>query len=255
MSAVRKRKNKSKKSEEEGDELFDLTAGHGPPTDFFANVTSGAAGKKKGKGGKTAKEETFYRKKKNLIPDSDDDSDDEDETYAQKSKRGQPAKEAGAGAAGGGGIKTGPLIMLLIMFGGAIMPAVFYMGDVVGKMAAKNNVMGNLGYRLGLSPVPRKRVVSFYEKHAPEKIEDIPTILSKHYGEYPKLIKKLERKYGDYGYFIGWEEDEQAVRAVQEQLEDLQKMWLDNVWNRYAPRILRTAVNNIRRNLRFLYKK
>jgi hypothetical protein len=199
-ATARKRKNKGKKSaneNEDGEELMDLMAGHGDPTDFFKAATSAKAATK-GKGKAKETKETFYRKKKNA---HDSDSEGEDENTMSSTRA---AKKSGGGGGATGGIKTGPLIVLVILFGSAVLPAVLYMGDFVSKTAKQNNWMGSIGYRLGFAAVPRKRVVSFYEKHAPEKIDDVPGILAKHYGEYPKLLKKLERKYQDYGYFIGW---------------------------------------------------
>lgn len=155
----------------------------------------------------------------------------------------------------GEGIKTMPLIFLILMTGTTLLPAVIYASDYLGAFMAKNDVMGQIGFRMGIGAVPRKRVVSFYEKHAPEKLEDIPNILSKHYGDYPLLIKKLERKYQDYGYFLGWEEDEAPLRLALEQVQETYHTWLTSYWNRYAPQVLKTAARNIRYNLTFVYKK
>jgi len=73
-------------------------------------------------------------------------------------------------------------------------------------MLGKTNLTGRLGYRFGIGSTPKKRVVTFYEKHAPEKIHEVDSIVSKYYGDYKTLTKKLERKYQDYGYFVGWEQ-------------------------------------------------
>ena len=165
-------------------------------------------------------------------------------------------QEAAAAGLGGGGIKTTPLILLILMVGTTLLPAILYAGDYAASVLSQNNVMGAIGFRLGIGAVPKKRVVSFYEKHAPEKLDDVPGILAKHYGDYPKLIKKLERKYQDYGYFVGWEEDEAPVRIAKEHLHGLyHDVWLPRYWNKYAPQILKTAFRNIRYNLTFLYKK
>jgi hypothetical protein len=125
----------------------------------------------------------------------------------------------------------------------------------MSKFLSNNNIMGNVGFRLGIGAVPKKRVLSFYEKHAPMKLDEVPTILSKHYGNYPQLIKKLERKYQDYGYFMGWEDDEAPLRLALEQLHSTYDVWISQYWNRYAPQALKTAFRNIRYNLTTLYKK
>lgn len=152
------------------------------------------------------------------------------------------------------GIKTTPLILLILMVGTTLLPALIYAGDFMAAWFSKNS--GSIGYRLGLGAVPKKRVVSFYEKHAPEKLSDVPSILSKHYGDYPRLIKKLERKYQDYGYFMGWQDDEAPLTLALAQVESLYtEVWLAQYWNRYAPQAAKTAFRNIRYNLTYLGKR
>ena len=153
------------------------------------------------------------------------------------------------------GIKTTPLILLIMMVGTTVLPALIYASDMIANYAQKHHVLGSIGYRMGLGAVPRKRVLSFYEKHDPNKIEDVPNILSKHYGDYPKLVKKLERKYQDYGYFLGWEEDEAPLTLAIEQLVQTREYFVNQYWNRYAPQPLKTAARNISYNLGFLAKK
>ena len=152
------------------------------------------------------------------------------------------------------GIKTLPLILLILMTGSTLLPAMIYAGDYMSTFLAKNNLMGAVGFRLGIGSVPKKRVLSFYEKHAPEKLNDVPGILSKHYGDYPKLIKKLERKYQDYGYFLGWEEDEAPSRLIQDYFSDIYGVWIKQ-WNKHATQVAKTAARNVRYNLYSLYKK
>lgn len=154
-----------------------------------------------------------------------------------------------------GGIKTLPLIFLILMTGTTLLPVVLYASDYIGNFMAKNNVLGQVGFRMGMGAVPRKRVLSFYEKHDPNKIEEVPTILSKYYGDYPKLVKKLERKYQDYGYFLGWEEDEAPLALAMEQLQETYNVWLTSYWNVYAPQPIKTGARNIRYNLLFVKKK
>ena len=153
------------------------------------------------------------------------------------------------------GIKTTPLILLIMMVGTAVLPALIYASDYIGGFLQKNNVVGQIGFRLGMGAVPRKRVLSFYEKHDPHKLNEVPTILGKYYGDYPKLIKRLERKYQDYGYFLGWEEDEAPMIQAKEQLQETYTLWINSYWNVYAPQPAKTAARNIRYNLTFLHKK
>jgi hypothetical protein len=151
-------------------------------------------------------------------------------------------------------IKTLPLIFLILMTGTTVLPAVIYASDYFGAYFQKHHVLGSLGYKLGIGATPKKRVLSFYEKHDPSKIDDVPAILAKYYGDYPKLIKKLERKYGDYGYFLEWEADEAPMRLAMEQLEATRE-YLGDQWNIYAPRSLKQAARNVRYNVGTLYKK
>ena len=153
------------------------------------------------------------------------------------------------------GIKTTPLILLILMVGTTVLPALIYASDYIGAYLSKNNVIGQIGFRLGMGAVPRKRVLSFYEKHDPNKINEVPNILGKYYGDYPKLIKRLERKYQDYGYFLGWEEDEAPMMLAKEQLAETYSLWINSYWNVYAPQPAKTAARNIRYNVTFLHKK
>lgn len=201
--------------------------------------------------------------------DSDDEDDDGSKDDKEKEKPVPPKKKKKSKARNVGeddampmppkkksqGIKTMPLVFLLIFTGSTLLPALIYASDYIGNFLAKNNLLGQVGFRLGVGAVPRKRVLSFYEKHDPEKIEEVPSILSKYYGDYPKLVKKLERKYQDYGYFLGWEEDEAPLALAMDQLKDTYHVWLTDYWNVYAPQVLKTGARNIRHNLIFLRKK
>jgi hypothetical protein len=142
----------------------------------------------------------------NKEEDSNSSSSDEEEEDAapektpekkkkSKSKSARAKKAAAARARGGGGggdaccptpggssgegIKTLPLVMLIMLTGTTVLPALLYMGDYFSAFIAKNHIMGNLGHRLGIGPSPKKRVISFYEKHDPEQRGEVPNILSK----------------------------------------------------------------------------
>lgn len=201
------------------------------------------------------------------VPDSS--SSEEDEADASEDKAVEKAKKRAARrvAAGGKkpsadapppsskqGIKPLPLVMLILLTGSTLLPALLYAGDYMGAFLQKNHIMGSLGYKLGIGPSPKKRVLSFYEKHDPTKIESVPTILAKHYGDYPKLIKKLERKYGDYGYFIDWEKDEAPMNLAFDQLK-VTRDYLGTQWTKYAPQFAKTGARNMRYNLTTLYRK
>ena len=196
----------------------------------------------------------------------DDDSDDDGDDDAKHQVHNLPKKNKKKNKSGRGsgstpqrapkkeGIKTLPLIFLILMTGTTLIPAFIYAGDYVSAFLAKNDIAGSIGYRLGIGQVPRKRVMSFYEKHAPEKVSEVPTILAKYYGDYPKLIRKLERKYQDYGYFLGWEEDEAAKKMIQEYFSEAYSIWIKQ-WNRFAPQVVKTAARNAKYNLTTVRKK
>jgi hypothetical protein len=199
-----------------------------------------------------------------MSQDGDEDSDEEDkeEEVVVKKKKKNKTRSAPADPDAmpeapkkANGIKRLPLILLILMTGSTLLPALIYASDYMGNFLQNHHVLGELGYRMGMGAVPRKRVMSFYEKHAPNKIEDIPTILSKNYGDYPLLLKKLERKYQDYGYFLGWEEDEAPIALAMEQVQETYDLWINSYWNVYAPQPIKTAARNIRYNLAFLKKK
>lgn len=213
------------------------------------------------------------KKSKVIVEDVDSDDQDDDDEYfknlPKKSKKNTRAssKRSGIGAdsdetipniksnSSSSGIKTMPLILLIMMVGTTLLPAVIFIGDYAATILSKTNVSSQIGYHLGIGSVPKQRILSFYEKHSPEKVSDVPSILSKHYGQYPTLIKKLERKYQDYGYFIGWEEDVTTYKMGMELIQSTYDTWIQQYWNKYAPQVLKTAFRNIRYNLTFLYKK
>lgn len=151
-------------------------------------------------------------------------------------------------------IKPLPLIMLVMLTGTTLLPAILYAGDWLGNTMQKNNLLGSVGYKFGIGASPQKRVLSFYEKHDPTKIASVPAVMSKYYGSYPKLIKKLERKYQDYGYFYDWEEDESPYKLAKEQLE-LTAEYMGKQFQIYAPAPIKTGVRNMRYNIGTLFKK
>jgi hypothetical protein len=191
--------------------------------------------------------------------DTEDEERDEVDTdnMPKKKKKKRAALQGSIPAPGvpqKGGIKTLPLILLILMTGTTLLPVAIYASDYFSTFLAKNDFMGSIGYRFGIGAVPRKRVMSFYEKHAPDKIRQVPSILSKHYGDYPTLIKKLERKYQDYGYFMGWKDDEAPARMLQEYAADAYRIWIKQ-WNRFAPQLAKTAARNARYNITTIYKR
>lgn len=185
---------------------------------------------------------------------------DEGEEPAMKKKKRKKTKPTSTGgpatppAPASKGIKMGPLIMLIMMTGTTLLPALLYAGDWFGNVIQKQHILGNLGHKLNIGASPKKRVYSFYEKHAPEKLDEVDAILAKYYGDYPKLVKKLERKYQDYGYFLHWEQDEAPMTLAFEKLEETKK-YIQKKFNQHAPQGAKNAVRNIQYNLSKLYRK
>lgn len=172
----------------------------------------------------------------------------------KKTKVQQQAPDAPPPTASKTGIKSGPLILLVMLTGTTLLPALLYAGDWLGGFIQKNHIMGNLGHRLNIGSSPKKRVLSFYEKHDPNKIDEVDGILAKYYGDYPKLVKRLERKYGDYGYFINWEKDEAPMTLAFEQIDDTKK-YIQKQFNIYAPQGVKNTARNVNYNVSKLYRK
>ena len=136
----------------------------------------------------------------------------------------------------------------------AILPAIFFVVDNAAPVMEKFNMGGNLGYRMGIGQTPQLRVLSFYEKHAPDKLGEVPKIMGKYYGDYGKLTKSLERKYQDYGYFLGWEKDEAPSTLAWAKLDDTYKA-INKKFKKHAPAPVRTAASNAYFNINKLVKQ
>lgn len=187
------------------------------------------------------------------------DNDEVEKPAVKKKKRKKTKVSAGetpqqAPPSSSQGIKRGPLIMLVMLTGTTLLPALLYAGDWLGAFMQKNHILGSLGHKLNVGSSPKKRVMSFYEKHDPEKITEVESILAKYYGDYPKLIKRLERKYQDYGYFINWEQDEAPSRLAFEKLNETKEA-IQKEFNKRAPQSIKTAARNINFNVSKLYRK
>lgn len=194
------------------------------------------------------------------IEEEDATGEEELIKVATKKKKRKKTKAVGGSTpqetpvSSSGGIKTLPLVMLIMLTGTTLLPALLYAGDWFGGFMQKNHILGSLGHKLNVGSSPKKRVLSFYEKHDPEKLNEVDTILSKYYGDYPKLIKRLERKYGDYGYFMNWEQDEAPSKLAFEKIDETKKA-IQKEFNKRAPQSIKTAARNISYNLSTLYKK
>jgi len=187
--------------------------------------------------------------------ENDEDEDVDDEPIRKKSKRKKrTVEEAPQASPSRGGIKMGPLIMLVMLTGTTLLPALLFAGDWMGGFLQKNHILGSLGHKLGVGPSPKKRVLSFYEKHDPTKIDEVGSIMGKYYGDYPKLIKRLERKYADYGYFINWEQDEAPMTLAMDKVYETRD-YMQKQFNIYAPQQVKIATRNIKYNLATVQRK
>jgi len=74
------------------------------------------------------------------------------------------------------------------------------------------------------------------------------------YGEYDAMIKKLERKYHDYGYFIGWEKDAAPSTLAWKKIDETYT-WVNKEFRKHAPRPVRTAVSNAYYNGQYVIKR
>ena len=190
-----------------------------------------------------------------------EEEEEQAEEPTKKKKKRKKTKSTNSGAAPATppppppkGIKTGPLILLVMLMGTTLLPALLYAGDWFGNFIQKQHILGNLGHRLNIGASPKKRVLSFYEKHSPEKIDEVDAILAKYYGDYPKLVKRLERKYQDYGYFLNWEQDEAPMTLAFEKLDET-KQFIQKKFNRHAPQGVKNVARNVNYNLGTLYRK
>ena len=128
------------------------------------------------------------------------DSSSEDDEPGPRQQRGQKKAK---------GIKWKYVAFLALLFGSAILPVVLWIVDHAGGLLGTGltKAIGASTARMGLTPTPKDRLAKFYEKHNPEKVGEVDHLVQKYAGDYPKMIKVLEAKYGDYGFFLGWEQD------------------------------------------------
>merc|ERR1712187_362708 len=127
-------------------------------------------------------------------------------------------------------------------------------GYIISLLSKQNHLLRTMKCKLGVCLSPRKQVISFYEKHDPRKLPDVDGIISNYCGHYPTLVRKLERKYSDYGYFLHWENDVDPWKSLKRKLHKHFKI-VRNLFNRYVPKFLKTRLMNIKYNTKFFYRK
>lgn len=173
--------------------------------------------------------EMMQRKKgqKRPKPTRVDDDDDEYDHVPQ-------------GHAGGGGIKWKYIFFIVLLFGTTAIPIVIKVLDALAPMASSGLRRAGMvvGFQAGMVATPRHRLEKFYEKHNPAKLPEVPTVLRKYADDYPKMIKILEAKYHDYGFFIGWQDDDSTVQMATRHLMRYGK-FLHYYYRRHVPLKLR----------------
>jgi hypothetical protein len=63
------------------------------------------------------------------------------------------------------------MLLFFLLVGSAAIPAVVMLGDLVSPYVGKIIPdMSPLAVKFGLTPTPKRRLTSFYEKHNPDKV-------------------------------------------------------------------------------------
>mmetsp|Transcript_10481 Transcript_10481/g.12752 ORF Transcript_10481/g.12752 Transcript_10481/m.12752 type:complete len:304 (+) Transcript_10481:20-931(+) len=231
---------RSKKKVDKGDELMNQ---------FTQKDNDDCCGKKDS--GMTREEQKAFNKFHYGEIDSDND-DGETEMNAAAGMRKRSKKDKGGLF---GGIKPTHLLLMFLMVGSAFIPMIIMGAEVVAPYVSQvlpdfTPMMVNLG----LAATPKRRLVSFYEKHNPDKMEEVDKILLKYAGDYGKMVKKLESKYHDYGYFLKWEEDG-SVAELQKKTYEYMQVTGAKYYTKYVPYPLRRGLLNIYTNVLTITKK
>ena len=193
--------------------------------------------KRKMAGKRAARAEQAAKESAAPASSSDDSSsDDEDAPY-------DGGKRRGGGGGSSKGIRWQYVAFLVLLFGTTALPAVFWVLDSVGGLVGKGagGAMGGIGAKLGMSATPRDRLAKFYAKHNPDKVDEVGGLIAKYAGNYPKMIKVLEAKYNDYGFFLGWQEDESFKGFLKKEGTEA---WVKAqfYYKKYAPYKVRMAL-------------
>ena len=162
-----------------------------------------------------------------------DSSSDDDDEPGPRQQRGQKKSK---------GIKWKYVAFLALLFGSAILPVVLWVVDHAGGLLGTGltKAIGASTARMGLTPTPKDRLAKFYEKHNPEKVGEVDHLVQKYAGDYPKMIKVLEAKYGDYGFFLGWEQDRTFGKFMKTQLGEGSEV-IQYYYKRHMPYKARVA--------------
>jgi len=94
----------------------------------------------------------------------------------------------------------------------------------------------------------------FYEKHNPEKMSDVEVIFQKYAGDYKTMTRKLESKYQDHGFFLGWEQDGGLADAQAKTYKFVAEVG-GKYYQKYMPWQIRQGVLTLKIKAEYYWKK
>mmetsp|Transcript_27577 Transcript_27577/g.84609 ORF Transcript_27577/g.84609 Transcript_27577/m.84609 type:complete len:271 (-) Transcript_27577:1183-1995(-) len=208
-------------------------------------VQKTAAHRRKMSEKRLARDEAAEQSKAN----EEEDDEDYDDDYEEEEDKG-PQKNKRKAQTFLGKVKWKHVALLALLTGTAVLPGVLWAADHLFALSGSALALSASAFasRAGLTPTPKDRLVKFYEKHNPDKVSDVPQLVHKYAGNYDKMVKTLEAKYGDYGFFLGWRDDADFKAFVKK--EAAKSLAKAQVYYRiYVPFRLRVALFNMYTNL------
>ena len=141
-----------------------------------------------------------------------------------------------------------------------LVPMVMLAADNIGPAISKVMPSFNLAptmVAMGLVATPKKRLREFYIKHDQiDKLDEskLDETIMKYAGDYGTLTKRLERKYQDYGYFIGWDQ-EGSLADVQKKTFEWVTEKSSVYYQKYVPFPLRNGMRRASTNANYYWKR
>ena len=86
------------------------------------------------------------------------------------------------------------------------------------------------------------------------QVDKVAAAIKRYAGDYKTMTKRLEAKYNDYGFFIGWENDSGFAAIQKEGMAVLQEKGAA-YYQQYVPFQIRNGFKNIYLNANFYGKK
>ena len=101
-------------------------------------------------------------------------------------------------------MRWGAIILIVMMFGPTLFPAVAWLWGVVGStpvgLAISNGVY-TVSSSIGLVQTYQQEVEAFYREHNPGKLGTVPALLRKYEGREKQMFAALGKKYGKKANF------------------------------------------------------